>query len=240
VGVAGHELHAREAARRQVAQEAQPELPVLAGPDVQPQHLALTAGVDPDRDDDRHRDDPAVVAHLDERGVQPHVRVRADQRPRSEAGDLGVQLLAEPAHLALADARHPQRLDQVVDPARADAVHVGFLDHRQQGALGPPPRLQQAREEAPIAHPRHRQLDRPDARVPAPLPVPVALPAAVGAALVPPGAHVRRHLQLHHRLGQHPHPRAQEVGVVQIALAQQVLQCHPEVVGHRVGSSIAV
>jgi site-specific DNA recombinase len=240
VGVAGDQLHAGEAAGDQVAQEPQPELAVLARADVQPQHLALAARVDPDRDDDRHRDDPAPGAHLDERGVQPHVRVRPGERPRAEAGDLGVQLLAEAADLALADAGHPQRLDQLVHAARRDALHVRLLHHRQQRPLGPPPRLQQAGEEAPIPHPRHRQLDRPHPRVPLPLAVPVALAPPLGAALVPLRAQVLAHLQLHQRLRQHPHPFPQEVAVLQLRLAQQVLQCHPELVGHRVGSSIAV
>jgi len=48
--------------------------------------------------------------------------------------------------------------------------------------------------------------------------------------------HVLADLQLWQRLAQHPHPLAQKVDVaVQGGLAQQSLQAHPEIVGHRVG-----
>jgi len=49
---------------------------------------------------------------------------------------------------------------------------------------------------------------------------------------------VLRDLQLHQRLAQHPRPLAQEICVLlDLRLAQQRLQCHPHLVGHRRGSS---
>ena len=59
VGVADHQLDPAEATSDQAAQELVPEGPVLARPDVQPQHLALAVAVDADRDHHRHRRPPA-------------------------------------------------------------------------------------------------------------------------------------------------------------------------------------
>ena len=109
---------------------------------------------------------PAVLAHLDEGGVQPDVGVGPVERAGAEALHLGVQLGAQPADLALADPLQPQRLDQVVHPPRRDALHVGLLHHRHQRPLRPRARLQQRGEVAAVAHPRHPQLDRAHPRVP--------------------------------------------------------------------------
>ena len=181
VGVAGHQLHPGEAPRHQAAQKGQPEGPVLARPDVDAQHLARPVAGHPDGDHHRLRDDPAVVPHLDEGGVQPHVGIGVGQRPAPEALDLRVQLGAEAADLALADPLQPQGLDQLVHPPRRDPAHVRLLHHRHQRPLGPRARLQQAREVAPVPHPRHPQPDRPHPRVPGPLADAVALPASAPA-----------------------------------------------------------
>ena len=85
---------------------------------------------------------------------------------------------------------HAQRLHQVIDASGADALDVRLLDHRHQCPLGAPPRLEQARKEAPIADPRHLQLDRAHARIPRSLAVPIAVPAALSCALVPLRAEV--------------------------------------------------
>ena len=68
-----------------------------------------------------------------------------------------------------------QRLHQVIDLPRRDAVHVRFLHHRQQRVLGPPARLQQRREVRARPDLRDRQLDRAHARVPRPRPAAVAV-----------------------------------------------------------------
>ena len=67
----------------------------------------------------------------------------------------------------------PERLHQVVDLPRRDAVHVRFLHDRQQRVLGAPAGLQQRREVRPGPHLRDRQLDRAHPRVPRPRPDPL-------------------------------------------------------------------
>jgi hypothetical protein len=44
------------------------------------------------------------------------------------------------------------------------------------------------------------------------------------------------HFQLHHLLGEQANSLPQELRVLQLCLAQEILQCHPELVGHRVSS----
>jgi hypothetical protein len=114
------------------------------GPIVHAQHLAPAVAVDADRDDHGDRDDAAGLAHLQVGGVDPEIGPVALDRPVEEGLHPLVDLLAQPADLALGDAAHAHRLDQVVDRAGRDALDVGLLDHRGQRLLGHPPRLQEA------------------------------------------------------------------------------------------------
>jgi hypothetical protein len=98
----------------------------------------------------------------------------------------GVELGADPAHLALADPGvDAQGGDEVVDLARADAVDVGLHDHRPEGPVDPPPRLQQRREERAGAELGDAQLDVAGLgrEEPTPSAVPVGRPTL--APLVP-------------------------------------------------------
>ena len=153
------------------------------GADVHAEHLAPAVAVDADGDDHRHRDDAAVLAHLHVGGVDPQIGPVAFDRAVEEGLDPLVDLLAQPADLALGDAAHAQRLDQVVDRARRDALDVGFLDHRGQRLLGHPARLQEAREVAALAQLRDAQLDRAGPRLPVAVAVAVALDQPLGALL---------------------------------------------------------
>ena len=72
--------------------------------------------------------------------------------------------------------------------ARADPVHVGFLDHRQQGPLVPPARLEQRREVAALAQLANGQLDRPHPGVPFALPHAIARGQPLIGPLVRRGA----------------------------------------------------
>jgi len=76
------------------------------------------------------------VLSLDVPGVDPQVRPIAFERAVQECGDLFVELDAQPRDLALGDAQHVQRLDQVVHRARGDALNVGLLGHRGERFLG--------------------------------------------------------------------------------------------------------
>lgn len=77
-----------------------------------------------------------------------------------ERGDVLVQVRADPPHLGPADSRVcAERLDQVIDLARADAEHVGLHHDREQGLIDPATALQQGREGRPLAQFREPQLE---------------------------------------------------------------------------------
>ena len=136
VGVGGHQLHAGEPSCYEAAEKCQPEGPVLAGTDVDAQHLALPLHVDRGGDDDAHLGDAALRAHpLGER-VEPEVSVGAGvQGPAEETCDDRVELRADTRDLALGDALAAERAHEVVDAACGDALHVRLLHDGQQGAL---------------------------------------------------------------------------------------------------------
>jgi hypothetical protein len=235
VRVAGHEPHPTEPPGHQRAQKRRPESPILAGTHVEAQHLPLAAlSVHPDGYDHRRRCHVSVLAGFEVGGVDPHVGVRALQRPVTEALDLFVEFFAQLRDPALGDALHPEGFDQAVHLARGNPMHVRFLHDRRQCPLGPPSRLQERGEVARVPHPRHFQFDRADPGVPVPLPVSVALPHAPGAALVARSAHVLLDLHLHERLGEHPNAFFEEVRVpIDRGLAQQLLKSYPQFIGHR-------
>jgi hypothetical protein len=129
---------------------------------------------------------------------------------------------------------HAQRLDQVIDAARADTLDIRLLDHGHQGSLSTPPGLEQTRKEAPVAHSRHLQLNRAHPRIPGPFAIAVAIASSIGGALVPFGAEVVGELHLHQLLGQDAYPLAQKISLFHTCLAQHFGECHSQFVGHRV------
>ena len=128
------------------------------------------------------------LADLHVGGVEPEIRPVALDRPVEEGLHLLVDLLAQPDDLALGDAAHAHRLDQVVDRAGRDALDVGLLDHRGQRLLGHPARLEEAREVAALAQLRDAQLDRAGPGLPVAVAVAVALVEPLGARLAVAGA----------------------------------------------------
>jgi len=70
------------------------------------------------------------------------------------------------------DLVQAQGLHQVVHLPGADAVDVSLLDDGQQGPFGPPARLQEAGEVAPLPQPRDSQRNGADPGVPVPEAVP--------------------------------------------------------------------
>lgn len=106
----------------------------------------------------------------------------------------------------------------------------------EQSRLARPAAAAPASSERSCHHaPRRLQLDRAHGRVPLALTVPVTLARAFSRLLVTFGMQVLADFQLHQRLAEHPHAVAQHVGVLfQLGLAQQLDQCHPYVVGHRI------
>ena len=109
-----------------------------------------------------------VTAHLHVGRVQPDIRPVALQWSVEERFDPVVDLLAQPADLALRNARSAHGLDEVVDRAGRDALDIGFLDHRAQRLLGHPPRLEEARKVRALAQLGDAKLDRSRARLPVP------------------------------------------------------------------------
>jgi hypothetical protein len=173
------------------------------------------------------------LAHFQVERVQPHVGVGRLERALAEPGDDLVQLAAEARDGALVDSRQAQSLDQLVDLARAHALEVGLLDHRHQRPLGLPPGFQQRREVRAFAQLGDAQRDVAHPRAPRALAVAVAVGRAPLAALVPAGARLLAHLDLHEQLAHHPDRLAQEIRLqAQPHLAQVVEQCDTRI-GHR-------
>jgi hypothetical protein len=127
--------------------------------------------------------DAAVAARLYIGRIEPDVGPIAFVRGVEKGGDLVVDLAAQPADLALRHAGHAHGLDQLVDRAGRDALHVGFLDDRSQRLLGQPSRLQEDREVAALAQLGDAQFDRAGAGFPDPVAVAVTLGDPLGAAL---------------------------------------------------------
>src|SRR5512132_420993 len=143
---------------------------------------------------------------------------------------LAVDLFAQTRDLALGNAAHAERLDQVVDRAHRDALDVGLLDHGSERLLGHPARLEEAREVGALPQLRDAQFHRSGPRLPATVAVAVALDEPLGGLLAPAGAGQPLHLQLHQAMGGKADHLAQKVGVG--GLLYQCAQRH-HVVGHR-------
>jgi hypothetical protein len=84
-------------------------------------------------------------------GIDPRIGPVALQRPLEEAPHAPVDVLAQPADLALGDARHALRLDQLVDAAGGDAVHPRVRLCRPEGRLRPPGSPRSAPSRPPAA-----------------------------------------------------------------------------------------
>src|SRR5467141_3166384 len=200
MGIRDDELDAPQTAPREFAQEVGPEGLGFRRADRQAQHLAPAIAIDADRDDHRDRDDVAVAARLHIGRIQPDIGPLALERTVEKGHDLAVDLAAQPRYLALRDAGHAHRTDQLVDRAGRYALDVSFLDHRGERLLGHPPRLQEAREITAPAQLGDAQLDRTGARLPDPIAVSIAVIDPLGAALTVPGAGQALDLQLHQTL----------------------------------------
>src|SRR6266852_9519481 len=147
---------------------------VVARGELEAEDPALPALGHPGRHERRHRHDPTTLADLDVRGVQPEIGIRlVAELPLTEGLDLGVERGADPADLALADRGDAERVDEILDPAGRHAQDIRLLDDREEGPLGAPPGLEQAREIRAVADPRDRQLKGAHPGVPAPIAVPV-------------------------------------------------------------------
>lgn len=158
------------------------------------------------------------------------VRPLALDRPVEERAHALVDLLAEPADLALRHAGAAHRLDEVINRAGRDALNVGLLDHSRERLLGHASRLQKARKVAALAQLRDAQLDRAGARLPVTVAIAVALDQSLGALLTVGRAGQATDLQLQQPFGRKADHLAQQIRVG--ALLHQPAQGH-HLVGHR-------
>lgn len=165
----------------------------------------MSVGVDRHGDYRGDGDDPPALAHLKIGRVEPQVGPVADDRPVEELPDTIVDVLAQLRHRAFGDAGKPHGLHKLVDPAGGDAADPSLLDHRDQGLLRRPARLQEAREVGTLPQLRHPQVQCAEPRLQLAVAIAVAPGLAAVAALVAAGANyaldVVLHQQLQHRLG---------------------------------------
>lgn len=195
--------------RRKASQPA----PVLGGGDVQAEDLAVTVGVDADRDQCVDVDDPAAFADLLGERIDPDERVRAGvQGPVAEGCDLIVQVLGHRADLGLGQLGDAEGLGELLDSAGGDPEQVGGGDHRDQGLFGPATSFQQpVREVAALPQLGDGELDGPGAGVPLARAIAVAMVDSFLADLpvfgVAEGVGFRRH----ERVGERLDHRAQQV-----------------------------
>lgn len=129
MGIGDDELDASETPSRQFAQKIRPDRLGLGRANLHAQDLAPSVGVDADGDDDGNRDDAATATNLQIGGVDPQIRPVAFNGAAEERLHLVVDLLAQPRDLALGDAAHAHRLDQIVDGAGRNALDIGFLNY---------------------------------------------------------------------------------------------------------------
>jgi len=113
--IPGLQLHAAQTSAGEAAQEVGPEDLGFRWPDRHAQHLAPAIAVDTDRDGDSDRDNAPGTAYLEVGGVDPDVGPVAFERAVEERLHTFVDLLAHPADLALRDATHPHRPDEIID-----------------------------------------------------------------------------------------------------------------------------
>jgi hypothetical protein len=103
VGIGGDQSDSVQAAGDQVAEEREPAGTVLAGGDLDSQHLAVAVGINTGRDKGMDRHDPAAFADLQHQGVSGHERERARvvEAAGAELFDVGVEVLGHFRDLAL-------------------------------------------------------------------------------------------------------------------------------------------
>jgi hypothetical protein len=140
-----------------------------------------------------------MVTDLDLLCIQPQVRVGTLQRPLAEQLDLLIQRPAQRRDPVLGHPIDPQLLDEPVDLAGRDPVHVRLQHDRDDRLLRAPARLQKRREirrARPLL--RDQQLDLPNPRLPPPRPVPIAMrQPRLRRDLTQRGANLGRDLTLH-------------------------------------------
>jgi hypothetical protein len=213
VRVRDHQLDAFQAAPVQAFEEDRPEGFGLWRSDVQADDLALAIGVCGHSDYCRDADDAPAFALFEVGGIEPQIGPFALQRPFEEGIHPLVDVLAQLADGAFADAAQPHGLHQVLDAAGGDAADPGFLDHRDQGFLWGFARLQEGRKVAALAQLRYPQLKRAKAGVEAAVAKSVAVGGPLAGAFMAGGADQTLDVGFHQHLHDCFSGAAQEVRV---------------------------
>src|SRR5215204_3818468 len=139
--IGNNELHAPQAPIRQRAQKRRPEGFGFRRAGGHAQHLAPPIRVHANSDYHSDRDDPARLARLQVRRVDPQIRPGALDGAGEEGVHPLVDLRAQPRDLALRDAGRPHGFDEVVHGPGRDPMDIGLLDHGRERLLGRAPRL---------------------------------------------------------------------------------------------------
>ena len=186
----------------------------LRGAHLQAQHLTLAVGVHADSHYDRDAHDAPGLTRLHVGRVNPQVGPVALDLAPQEGVDPFVEFAAQAADLALGNAAHAQRLDQVVHGTRGDALHIGFLDDGGERLFGGAPGFQELGEVTALAQLGDLQLDAAGTGVPGAFAVAVAAVEALGGILlVVGGAAAALDIEFHQALGHELHHLAQDVDV---------------------------
>src|SRR4051795_7529059 len=116
-------------------EKARPESFCFGRANVQANDLALAVSVRGHSDYCRNRDNAPAFALLEIGRIQPEIGPIPHQRAIQEGADAIVDVLAQLAHRALADACQPHRLHQLINAPGRDTADPGFLDDRNQRVL---------------------------------------------------------------------------------------------------------
>ncbi len=137
-----HQLHARQAAAQEISEKVGPERLRFGWTGGHAENFTPAVGVHTDRDGDGDTDDAAALADLEIRCIDPEIGPFALDRPGQESVDPIIDLLAQPADLALGNAGAAHGLHEIVHGACRDTVDVGLLDYGRQRLLGGPAGLE--------------------------------------------------------------------------------------------------
>jgi len=227
--IGDHQLHTAKAPSHQRAQELRPERLGFRGTDRHAEDLAHSLAVDSDGDYHGHRHDTSGLAGFHVSGINPQIRPISFDRPIQEGVDALVDLCAQSRDLALTDATHAHRLDELVHRACGNALHISFLDHGGEGLFGRATRLQKTWEIAAFAQFRDLQIDRSGTCVPRTLTKTVAAIGPIGAALAVGGRAQVLDVHVHHPLRDVANHLAHQIDVG--TLFGKLCQCHSAFAG---------
>jgi hypothetical protein len=207
VGIRDHQPHPSQPPPHQLPQELRPELVGLAGPYVEPQDFPGPILTYPNG---YHRRSTVPPGRRSAPAPPSRPATHTDTPPPTADSETAPSLQIRETSLRLQPssprARTRSSTFRVLTPAQGRLLH-----HAHQRPLRPPAGLQQAREVAPLPQLGNPQGDLPHPGLPDPLPVPIPVRLALRSPLVPARPHLLRHLQLHQRLRQQPHPLPQHV-----------------------------